>query len=92
MPKELVIAAAAIPGTIFVLANIGGSTAQMTNADSEAIKQSLAMTSLAMLIAAGATQNAAAMVTTGLTIAAVFYVMRNIWQTPGVDDLIPGGE
>lgn len=90
MKTEIVVAAAAIPGTMFVLANIGSSTSSMTGRDQEAIKQSLQITSVAMLIAAGATGNAVAVVTTGLAIAAVFYAMREVWNTPALQDYVPG--
>lgn len=92
MNNQIIVAAAAIPGTMFVPANIGSSTAQMTGADHDAIRQSLVITSVAMLIAAGATSNLIAVMTTGLAIAAVFYAMRHVWQTPTIQDFIPGDD
>jgi len=90
MNREIVMAAGAIPATMFVLANVGGSTAQMTGAHAPAITQSLTVTSVALLIAASATGSVAATVATGIAVAAVFYAMRNTWMVPGVDDFVPG--
>ena len=82
MNPSLMVAAATLPAAMFVLSSVGSSTATMTNNDSSAVRHSLAVTALAMLIATAATGNLGAVITAALAIGGVFFAMRNTWNTP----------
>jgi hypothetical protein len=89
MKNELVLAAGAVPMTLFVLANIGSSTSQMTAGNPEAVKQSMGIAATAMLVAAAATGSVPAALATGLAVGASFWAMREVWAIPTVSDLVP---
>jgi hypothetical protein len=88
MKNEVAIAIGAVPATMFVLANVGGSTAQIAGTRDPAIRQSLVITAVALMLAAAATGSTATVVTTGLSVGAVFYAMRDIWNTPTLADVV----
>lgn len=86
MQTEVLITAAAIPGSLFILSSIGGQTAQMTNNDPKAVKMALAGTAATMLIAAAATGSVPTVFTTAVSIVVVFAIMRNVWDTPSLEE------
>jgi hypothetical protein len=89
MKNEIVVAAGAVPLTLFVLANIGSSTSEMTSGNAGAVKQSMGVAATAMVIAAAATGSVPAALATGLAVAASFWAMREVWAIPTVSDLSP---
>lgn len=90
MKNELIVAAGAVPVTLFVLANIGSSTSQMTNGNNAATRQSMGVAATAMVIAAAATGSIPAALATGLAVGASFWAMRDVWQIPSLSEVVPG--
>lgn len=87
MNRELVIATAAIPGSMFIHAQIGSATATMTNNDQRSVRLALTGTSVVMLAAAAATGSIPTVLTTLLSVGLVFFIMRDVWQTPTLADV-----
>lgn len=87
MNREVVLAAAAVPGTLFVLANIGGSTASMTGGDAKSIRMSLVAAGGALVLASAATGSLPALFTTLMAIGVVMFATRSFWETPKFSDV-----
>lgn len=79
---QVTVAAMSLPGSIFIMSAVGGATAAMTSQDQDAIKRSMGVTAVAMLIAAAATGNLATLLTTAMAIGGVFFAMRSTWSVP----------
>ena len=89
MNNELLVVAGSVPVTLFLLANIGSSAAQMTDGDDAAIRQALAVASVAMVAAAAATGSYAATFTTAAAVAFTLWSLRGVWNVPRLSDVVP---
>ena len=69
---------------MLVLSAVGGSTAQITGANPAAVRKAITVTSGVLLVASAASGNVMAAVGTGVSIAAVLYLMRDAWPIPAV--------
>ncbi len=89
MNNELLVVAGSVPVTLFLLSSIGASAAAITGRDDAAIRQALAVASVAMVAAAAATGSYAATFTTTAAVGFTLWSMRGVWNVPSLSDVIP---
>lgn len=89
MKSELVLAAGAVPITLYLMANIGGATATIQPGNPTAVREAIGITAVAMLIAAGATGSIPTTLATAVAVAASVWAMRAVWGIPSVRESVP---
>lgn len=72
--------AVSIPTTLLIMSSVAGATAQVTNADRQAVQRAMLYFGTAMLIAALLSQNLAVATATGLSLGAAYYGLQHAWS------------
>jgi len=81
--SELTSAIVAIPSTFLVVGGMAGATAQVTQANKQAVKKSVYLTGTVMFTASLASKHMPTVVATATSIIAVFFLADLIWFSDG---------
>lgn len=72
--------AVSVPTSLVVMASVAGATAQVTQADREAVKRAMMVFGLALVTASLLSQNIAVSVATGASVAAAYAGLNYAWK------------